>query len=82
MGSDSTKKEIPEIHTLEKSELMPPEFLEDQKWALEHYAELRRNYADMWVAISTEPVIDAKNGVELHKSIWIYNDMGHLEYRK
>lgn len=36
---------------LKKEGRIPSEFWEDKKWALEHYAELRRKYADMWVAI-------------------------------
>ena len=47
----------PKIRTFEKSEQIPSEFWEDKKWALEHYAELRRKYADMWVAIVNKKVV-------------------------
>jgi len=58
MGIELKKGEImPKIRTFEKSEQIPSEFWEDKKWALEHYAELRRKYADMWVAIVNKKVV-------------------------
>lgn len=48
---------MPKISTFQKSERIPSEFWEDKKWALEHYAELRSKYADMWVAIVNKKVV-------------------------
>ena len=48
---------MPKIRAFEKPEQIPSEFWEDKKWALEHYAELRRKYADMWVAIVNKKVV-------------------------
>ena len=48
---------MPKIRSLKKSERVPVEFWEDQKWTFEHYAELRREYADTWVAIVNKEVV-------------------------
>jgi len=47
----------PKIHTLTKQERLPSEFWEDHEWALEHYGDLGRKYADKWVAIADKKVI-------------------------
>ena len=58
MGTEIEKRAMmPKIRTFEKSERIPSEFWEDKKWALEHYAELRSKYADMWVAIVNKKVV-------------------------
>lgn len=51
------KRRLPKIRAFEKLGQIPSEFWEDKKWALEHYAELRRKYADMWVAIVNKKVV-------------------------
>lgn len=48
---------MPKIELLDVKEKLPREFWEDQKWALEHYDELRRRYADMWIAILNKKVV-------------------------
>lgn len=35
----------------------PKEFWEDKDWAVEHYAELQRQYRDKWVAIVQKKVV-------------------------
>jgi hypothetical protein len=47
----------PKIHVLQEKERLQPDFWEDYKWALEHYGELRKKYADMWVAIANKKVV-------------------------
>ena len=48
---------MPKIYTLKEEEKLPNEFWEDQTWALEHYSELRKKYADMWIAILDKEVV-------------------------
>ena len=48
---------MPKIRAFEKPERIPSEFWEDKKWALEHYAELRKKYADTWVAVVNKKVV-------------------------
>ncbi len=47
----------PKIHALQEKERLPAEFWEDHKWALDHYADFREKYADMWVAIADKKVV-------------------------
>jgi len=35
------------------------DYLDDQTWALEHYRELQKKYADMWIAVRHGKVIFA-----------------------
>ncbi len=35
----------------------PKEFWEDKDWAIEHYAELQKQYRDKWVAIVGKRVV-------------------------
>jgi len=67
---------MPKIRTLQKSELLPDEFWEDQKWALEHYAELRTKYADMWVAIVNEKVVAFGESLTEEKEKSIRKEIG------
>ncbi|MEW6482020.1 MAG: DUF5678 domain-containing protein [bacterium] len=48
---------IPKIHKLQQEERLASDFWEDHKWALEHYADLREKYAEMWVAIADKKVV-------------------------
>lgn len=48
---------MPKIYPLKEEERLPQEFWEDQKWTLEHYSELRVEYADMWVAVINKKVV-------------------------
>jgi len=48
---------MPKIYALKEEEKLPNEFWEDQTWALEHYSELRKKYADMWIAILDKEVV-------------------------
>ncbi|MBU1599598.1 hypothetical protein KKG61_05785 [bacterium] len=45
------------IHALQEKERLPSEFWEDHKWALEHYSDLRKKYAEVWVAIADKKVV-------------------------
>jgi hypothetical protein len=45
------------IYPLGEEERLPEGFWEDQRWALEHYGDLRKEYADMWVAILNKKVV-------------------------
>ena len=45
------------IHRLKEEERLPNEFWEDHRWALEHYAELREQYPDMWIAVLDKEVV-------------------------
>jgi len=47
----------PKIHVLQEKERLSFGFWEDYKWALEHYSDLRKKYADMWVAIAEKKVV-------------------------
>lgn len=50
-------------------------YLEDQTWALEHYRELQRKYADMWVAVHNKEVISADvDGSKVKKSVEKYKE--------
>ena len=35
----------------------PKEFWEDKDWAVEHYAELQKQYRDKWVAVIGKKVV-------------------------
>ncbi len=48
---------MPKIELLNEKERLPEAFWDDQKWALEHLNDLRRKYADMWVAILNKKVV-------------------------
>ena len=48
---------MPKIYSLSEEERLPNEFWNDQKWALEHYSKLRKEFADMWVAILDKEVV-------------------------
>ena len=67
---------MPKIRTFEKSEQLPDEFWEDQKWALEHYTELRTKYADMWVAIVNEKVVAFGESLTEEKEKSIRKEIG------
>ena len=67
---------MPKIRTLQKSEQLPDEFWEDQKWALEHYTELRTKYADMWVAIVNEKVVAFGESLTEEKEKSIRKEIG------
>jgi len=43
--------------------LEPKEFWEDKDWAIEHYAELQRQYKDKWVAIVDKKVVSYGNNL-------------------
>ena len=70
------KEGMPKIRAFEKSEQIPSEFWEDKKWALEHYAELRRKYADMWVAIVNKKVIAFGEDLTVEKEKSIRKEIG------
>jgi hypothetical protein len=48
---------MPKIDLLKIEEKLPEAFWEDQKWALDHLNELRKKYADKWVAILNKKVV-------------------------
>ena len=45
------------INLLQEKERLADGFWEDYKWALKHYSDLRKKYADMWVAIAEKKVV-------------------------
>jgi len=45
------------IHKLKEEERLPNEFWEDQRWALEHCAELGEQYPDMWIAVLDKEIV-------------------------
>lgn len=48
---------MPKIYPLKGKERLPEEFWEDQRWALENYSNLRKEYADIWIAILNKKVV-------------------------
>ena len=47
-------------------ETIPEKFLEEDKWAMEHYKELQEKYPDEWVIISGNKVI--KHGKDIEQT--------------
>ena len=47
---------------------IPKEFWEDVRWGREHYAELQRQYKDVWVAIVDKKVVShGKDGAKVRE---------------
>lgn len=66
----------PKIRALNEQERLPSEFWEDQRWGLEHYAVLRRKYADMWVAIANKKVVAFGENLTEEKEEAILKEIG------
>ena len=66
----------PKIHVLQEKERLPSEFWEDHKWALEHYGDLRRKYADMWVAIAGKKVVAFGEDLTEEREESIHGEIG------
>lgn len=52
-------------------EIITKKFLEEDKWAMEHYKELQEEYPDEWVIIKDNKVI--KHGIDIEQTS---NDYG------
>ena len=77
MGTEIEKRGMmPKIRAFEKLGQIPSEFWEDKKWALEHYAKLRRKYADMWVAIVNKKVVAFGEDLTEEKETSIRKEIG------
>ena len=50
---------------------LPKSYWRDQRWALDHYADLVKRYKNRWVAVVDRRVVAAsKSSVAVHKRAW------------
>ncbi len=67
---------MPKIYALKEEEKLPNEFWVDQRWALEHYSEFRKEYADMWIAILNQKIVASGEGLTEEKEEFLRKNAG------
>jgi glutaredoxin len=55
--------------TIMKKKKMPPQFWEDQEWALDHYERWMTEYPYHWIAVVNEEVVAAEKDPEKARKI-------------
>ena len=55
---------------------LPRSYWRDERWALDHYADLVKRYKNRWVAVANKRVVAAAKGtVAAHERAWA--KLGH-----
>ena len=67
---------MPKIYALKEEERLPNEFWVDQRWALEHYSEFRKEYADVWIAILNKKVVASGRDLTEEKEKFLRENAG------